>query len=384
MEKIGPRIGFQMGKVIDIASGRPLVDNVRGTDGNLLSIRKTSTYGAALDNAMKAELTNDVGGYQVPIDTLTQIAREITTQVFYGSDLKITDYLPVVIGQGAFSQSLLTFKTGSTGNQFKQNIFRSGQNSSMTQANTQIEAATLEILNFAQGQTYSLFEMKQAAMYGNFDVIAAKEEARKTVYDQGILQTAFVGVPEFGQFGLVNQPLGTLSDTIAPDTTIIPKPIGTMDADEINTLVGKLIYTYYRNTGYSRKPSKFIIPTSDYFTLQEYINPEFPLADSQRINILLKAFKSQTGNDNFKILDSIYCQPSEANKIGAGLVHDRYILTVDDSKSLKMLLPVPYTVTLANTINGFEWQNAAYGQFSAVQLLRGKETQYFDDTSSAT
>ena len=384
MEKIVPRIGFQMGKVIDIASGRPLVDNVRGTDGNLLSIRKTSTYGAALDNAMKAELTNDVGGYQVPIDTLTQIAREITTQVFYGSDLKITDYLPVVIGQGAFSQSLLTFKTGSTGNQFKQNIFRSGQNSSMTQANTQIEAATLEILNFAQGQTYSLFEMKQAAMYGNFDVIAAKEEARKTVYDQGILQTAFVGVPEFGQFGLVNQPLGTLSDTIAPDTTIIPKPIGTMDADEINTLVGKLIYTYYRNTGYSRKPSKFIIPTSDYFTLQEYINPEFPLADSQRINILLKAFKSQTGNDNFKILDSIYCQPSEANKIGAGLIYDRYILTVDDSKSLKMLLPVPYTVTLANTINGFEWQNAAYGQFSAVQLLRGKETQYFDDTSSAT
>ena len=267
MEKIVPRIGFQMGKVIDIASGRPLVDNVRGTDGNLLSIRKTSTYGAALDNAMKAELTNDVGGYQVPIDTLTQIAREITTQVFYGSDLKITDYLPVVIGQGAFSQSLLTFKTGSTGNQFKQNIFRSGQNSSMTQANTQIEAATLEILNFAQGQTYSLFEMKQAAMYGNFDVIAAKEEARKTVYDQGILQTAFVGVPEFGQFGLVNQPLGTLSDTIAPNTTIIPKPIGTMDADEINTLVGALIYTYYKNNGYTRKPSKFIIPTSDYFTL---------------------------------------------------------------------------------------------------------------------
>ena len=73
MEKIVPRIGFQMGKVIDIASGRPLVDNVRGTDGNLLSIRKTSTYGAALDNAMKAELTNDVGGYQVPIDTLTII-----------------------------------------------------------------------------------------------------------------------------------------------------------------------------------------------------------------------------------------------------------------------------------------------------------------------
>lgn len=384
MDKIVPRIGFQMGKVIDIASGKTLVNSVKDQNGNLLSMRKTSKYGEALDNAMKAELTNDVGGYQVPIDTLTQIAREVTTQIFYGSEIKVTDFVPVVIGQGAFSQSLLTFKTGSSGNQFKQNIFRSGQNSSMTQANTQIQAATLEILNFAQGQTYSLFEMKQAAMYGNFDVIAAKEEARKTVYDQGILQTAFVGIPEFGQYGLVNQPLGTLDDTVAPDTTTIPKPIGTMDADEINTLVGKLIYQYYRNTGYTRKPSKFIIPTSDFFTLQEYINPEFPLADSQRINILLKAFKSQTGNDNFKIIDSIYCQPSQANLIGASLVHDRYILTVDDPKSLKMLLPVPYTVTLANTIDGFEWRNAAYGQFSTVQLLRGKETQYFDDTTSST
>ena len=378
VNKISPRIGFSMGKVVDFVNGKTLIPANRDTNGNLISMNRSSQLGKDLTNALKTELTNDVGGYQIPIDTLTQIAREVTTQVFYS--VPITEYLPVVIGQGAFSQSLLTFKTGSTGNQFKQNIFRSGQNSSLTQANTQIQGDTIEILNFAQGMTYSLVEMKQAAMYGNFDLIAAKEEARKTVYDQGLIQTAFLGVPEFGQgfYGLVNQDM-TQPDRVPVDAGVtINKPIGTMNELEINALVGALIYKYYSNTGFSKLPSRFIIPTSDYFTLQEYINPAFPLADSQRINILLKAFKSQTGNEKFEIKHTIYCQKTESDKINGGLAKDRYILTVDDPKSLKMLLPVPYTVTLANTINGYEWQNAAYGQFSTVQLLRGKETQYYD------
>ena len=38
---IVPRIGFQMGKVIDIASGKTLVNSVKDQNGNLLSMRKT-------------------------------------------------------------------------------------------------------------------------------------------------------------------------------------------------------------------------------------------------------------------------------------------------------------------------------------------------------
>ena len=383
VNKVVPRVAFQNGKVIDLYNNQVLVDNKKDENGTLLPIhefkKNNIPIGQNLMNALRAELTNDVGGYQIPIDTLTQIAREITTQTFYGSDKKITDYVPVVVGQGAFSQSLLTFKTGSTSNQFKQNIFRSGQNSTLTQANTQIEAVTLPILNFAQGMTYSMFEMKQAALFGNFDVIAAKEESRKVAYDQGILQVAFVGLPEDGIYGFVNQPTSTIQYAVAPDEgTTIPVPISTMTADQINNLVINLIQTYYKNTGYTRFPDSFTIPTFDYLGLPAYINPEFPLENSSRMKILDEAFKKQTGNPNFKIKHTIYCQPSQANAIGATLTSNRYILSVDDPRSLKMLLPVPYTVTLANTVDGFSWQNAAYGQFSGVQLLKPAETQYFD------
>ena len=151
-----------------------------------------------------------------------------------------------------------------------------------------------------------------------------------------------------------------------------------MTADQINTLVINLIQTYYKNNGYTRFPDSFTIPTFDYLGLPAYINPEFPLENSSRMRILEEAFKKQTGNPNFKIKHTIYCQPSQANAIGAALTCNRYILTVDDPRSLKMLLPVPYTVTLANTVDGFSWQNAAYGQFSGVQLLKPAETQYFD------
>ena len=47
-------------------------------------------------------------------------------------------------------------------------------------------------------------------------------------------------------------------------------------------------------------------------------------------------------------------------------------------------IPVDYTSTLANSINGFNWQNAAYGQFTGVKVYRPKEVLYFDYTPSAS
>ena len=323
------------------------------------------------------ELNNDYGGYQIPIDTLTQIAREISMQKFY--DIKVSDFLPVVVGQGAFSQSLLTYKVGSSGNQFKQNIFRSGQNSALPQANTQIQGSVLEIFNYAEGLTYNLFEMEQASRYGNFDLIEAKERARKQTYDQGFIQTAFYGIPEFGAgfYGLLNQPLGSMFDSVAPDTTTLPTSISKMTATQINTLVGTWIYKYYSNTGFTTFPKKLIMPQSDFQGLFEYINPDFPLDKSTRFDVLMNAFKGQTGNANFKIIPTIYCSASQS--FGTHTA-DVYVLLNDEVKSLKMLLPVPYTTTLPGSVDGFSWQNAAYGQMSGVQLVMPKETQYFYPT----
>jgi len=51
--------------------------------------------------------TNSLG-FKIDIDTLTGIKQKITSQIFY--EIRPSDYLPVVVGENAFSEDLLTYK----------------------------------------------------------------------------------------------------------------------------------------------------------------------------------------------------------------------------------------------------------------------------------
>jgi hypothetical protein len=57
---------------------------------------------------------------------------------------------------------------------------------------------------------------------------------------------------------------------------------------------------------------------------------------------------------------------------------NRYTLLSYDEDSLRMDIPVDYTNTLQNTVNGFNFQSAAYGQFTGLKAYRPKEMLYFD------
>ena len=73
-----------------------------------------------------------------------------------------------------------------------------------------------------------------------------------------------------------------------------------------------------------------------------------------------------------------------ADMAQSGLAVQRYVLLRKDADTLAMNIPVDYTSTLANSINGFNWQNAAYGQFTGVTVFLPKEVLYFDFTPSAS
>jgi hypothetical protein len=49
-----------------------------------------------------------------------------------------------------------------------------------------------------------------------------------------------------------------------------------------------------------------------------------------------------------------------------------------DAESIRMDIPVDYTVTQPNTINNFQFQDAAYGQATGVIVYRQLELEYFD------
>jgi len=200
--------------------------------------------------------------------------------------------------------------------------------------------------------------------------------ARKKEYDLGLQRVAFYGLPKIGSTftGLLNQDRSGTYDVPADAGTVITSSIRDMNPTAIKTLAAVLVNDYYDKTGDTCFPDKLIMPMYDKLAISTMISPDFPVGKTI-YQFLLDCFKEQTGNENFKILGTPYCQ---ASRSGGILLKDRYVLTVDDETSLKMDLPVPYTTTLPGTANGFDWETIAYGQFTPVQLLRPVETLYYD------
>ena len=143
-----------------------------------------------------------------------------------------------------------------------------------------------------------------------------------------------------------------------------------MSAAEYQAFVGAIYAAYRANSNYTSEPDTFIIPESDYNGLASAVDPNFPIMS--KLEYLKKAFREIVGSE-VQIKKLAY-----ADRAQSGLQVQRYVLLRKDADSLAMNIPVDYTATLANSINGFHWENAAYGQFTGVKVFRPAEILYFD------
>lgn len=315
-----------------------------------------------------AELLNAMG-IDIPITTLTTAIKSVSEQKFYR--IAPAEYMPVVVGEGAFSTHLLKYTSFNMGGDFEQGLIHtSTHNAQLAQADAGVEGVQIPVINWAKGLSWNLFEVQQAAKTGNWDLITEKEKARKTNWDLGIQKAAFLGVPSVGAKGLLNQ------DGITSDLTTITKPIKAMSATEYQAFVGSIYAAYREHCDYTAEPDVFIIPESDYNGLAAAVDPNFPI--KTKLEYLKEAFRLIVGHD-VEIKKLAY-----ADMAKSGLAVQRYVLLRKDADSLAMNIPVDYTATLANSINGFHWENAAYGQFTGVKVFRPKEVLYFDFTPSAS
>lgn len=318
---------------------------------------------AILDRDMKL----NANGYEQIISTLTAVSGALTTQKFY--TVPFADMVPVVTGNGAFSTEIMNWRSAITGEGFESGIISHASNQSrLGLVGAEFDAVKQVVHSWAKAVQYSLIELNQAALANNmFSLIEARERARRTEFDLGIQKVAFYGLG--ASQGLLNQ------SGAAIDTTTITKRLHVMSAVELNEFVGYIIGNYRAATNYTAMPTHFIIPEKDRMGLINFPDAAFPLRS--RLEILTSAFREVTQNPNFQILSTAYndkaLHPSAVN---------RYALLNYDPTSLKLDLPVPYTMTMAGTQNGFSFENAAYGQFSGVALLRPKELQYFDNTAT--
>lgn len=313
-------------------------------------------------DANTGELHKNTLGYSQLITTLTAVGRKVSEQKFY--EIPFSEYLPVVVGNGAYQRSIINWRTFVKGEGFETGVIsNAGNQAQLPLVDAAYDQIEQTIYNWAKGMVYNVFELEEAMRANTlFSLIEAREIARRKEWDLGLQKVAFMGYST--SKGLLNQ------TTVTANASVITKLISTMTSDEFNTFTGAVYEAYRANCNRTAKPTHFIIPEQDWNGLINYPDATYPL--KTKLELLEQAFKTITGNANFKILPCAYCD--HANYDGT---NNRYVLLNYDEASVKMDLPIDYTMTSAGTFNGFSWENVGFGSFTGVVAQREKEMLYF-------
>lgn len=308
-------------------------------------------------------------GYEVNLTSLTTIVKEITEQKFF--QIPPADYVPIRVGNGAWSSNLLTYRSFQIGDDFETGIINlGGNNSRLASTDAAVDSVPVKVINWAKENAWTIFDLEEASRSGNWDLVTAKEESRKTNWDLGIQRVAFLGAKgDSSALGLLNQ-VG-----ITVDTTTIPQSIASMTPTQLKTFQSTIIEVYRQNCNRTAWPTHLIIPESDYNGLTGQASPDFPIKST--LQVLEEAFAVATRNKNFKILPLAYCDMQYS-----GQSYQQYVMLNYDAKSIRMDIPVDYTNTLANSVNNFQFMNVGYGQFTGCMAYRPDELMYFEYTPS--
>lgn len=304
-------------------------------------------------------------GYEIDVTTLTTIMKKVTEQKFF--EIMPADYLPVRVGEGAWSSNLVTYRSFALGEDFESGVINTaGNNGKLAAADAGVDSITVKVINWAKSIGWTLFDLQLASKSGNWDLVTAKERARLKNFQLGLQKIAFLGsASDAAVMGLLTQ-----SDVLVNDT-ILADPIKDLSAADFSTFVAGIYEDYRSNSARTSKPTHFIIPESDFNGLTVPTSSTYPL--KTKLQLLEESFQTITMNKGFKILPCAY-----GDTAYSGRTYPRYALLNYEEESLRMDIPVDYTNTLANSIDNFAFQNVGYAQFTGVKAYRPKEMLYLD------
>jgi hypothetical protein len=330
-----------------------------------------SIQGLSLFNAA-GDVSDQSTGFKYAIDTLSFIKAEITEQKFY--KVNFADYMPVSVGRGNYSDDIWTNTSFSNAGSFASGIIGTGSNSRFASVDASVSPKSQQVRMWAKQLNYNIVEIEKALQANNWDPIMAKERARKENCDLGLQEVAFIGLSTDSAItGLLTNPNVTI------DTTTITALISSLGAANLATFVQTLIKSYFIGTGgsdvgaqYTQMPTDFLVPYADWLGLSVPFPGTVGTYPLPMIDYLNMAFKAQTQNPNFRIRPIAYCDP--ANNPSALHI---YCLYNNDPRSLMMEIPIGYTTSSANTLNGFSFQNVGYTRFTGVGVIRNLEVRYF-------
>lgn len=353
--------------------------NVKGADGKIVDPgtfqamceEKYNTKdftGLRLMNA-NGDINPTSMAYRYTTDRMTYIRARTIQQTFY--KVNVPDYITQIPGEGSFASQIITQANIIFSGSFKSGkISSAGQNSKLQVSDAGVVPFYTQVQNWAMATEYTIFDVQQALFMGQWDPIEAKQKSRKMEYDLGIQQIAFLGdTDNLTSFpGLLTQPQVNIN------TTTITLNISAMSYTQFNTLVQLIIANYLTNCNQTAWPNTFVMPQDDYAGMGVAVNPQYP--NITMMSYLQQAFDMIVPDRKVKILPSIYCMT--ANNGGAvGIGKQVYLLYNNDIDSFFQELPVDFVVTSYGTYNNFNFQDAAYAQYTGVQALKPLEMLMF-------
>lgn len=304
-------------------------------------------------------------GYEIDVTTLTAVIKTVAEQKFY--EIPVAEYMPVRVGEGtAWAHNITAFRSFITGGDFDKGYIDQGNGTRLASTDAAVDALTIPVKTWAKELAWSLPEIAEASRTGVWDIVAAKEKSRKKNWDLGIQKVAFLGSTDGVLKGALNQ------TDVTVNTSLITAPLSSMTTAQLNTFAAKILDAYQANANYTAYPDFMWVPQNDYNGLATFTG-DFPMLS--RKEILEKAVSGITGKE-FKIRPLAY---AKASLSGGLLTYNRYVLGRYDEDVARFEIPVDYTVTVANSIEGFTFRNVGYGQHSGVLSLRPQELLYLDD-----
>ena len=311
-------------------------------------------------------------GYQYTIQTTTLIRARVIEQKFY--EIPFADYLPVIIGEGAYMENIKTNVVYQGAGDFESGIQSTGQTARIKDVEVGVAPISAKIFTWTGGYQYSDLEVEKALASDNWDIIRAKMAANKRNWDLGVQKISFLGALS----DQTNIP-GLLSNAqVTVNNSRIGSNISAMNYTQFATFVSGILSDYFTNANSTVLPDHFGIPMSDWLGLITPINPQFP--NVSMLTYLEDAFKKATMNPNFVIYPTAYNDKSNNKGYWAQNGTYRYVLYRNDQETMNMTIPFDFVLRAPMSANNFNWNGVALGQFTGTIIYRVPEVIYFDHT----
>lgn len=322
-------------------------------------------------------------GVQFAIESTSFIRAQVISQKFY--EVSIPDFMSVDKGVGGWQEEIVTNATGIIGGTFAQGC-GPAQNSGPTnipRVDVGLDPLHQKIKTWKGGYGYDVGEVNQALQADNWDLISARMKALKKLASLGLQDVAFLGL----ETDLTDYPGLFSNASVTINNSLIPSGgISSLSGSpaSFQAIVQAILGAYSANANYTAQPDTFVMPYDDFQGMGVATSASFPIGSM--IKYLLETFKELTGNEHFRILPSRYAMAARNAGFWATDGTNRYVLYNSarlgvgsgDGLTVKMDVPIDFTLNPAMSADGWNWTGVGFCRFSGGNILRIPEALYFD------